>query len=318
MIQESDRVEGMPEAKFTAVFEPEGEDQHEVDAAALGEALLALSSILTTANRRLNGEKAEIRIRVEANPKEGSILIDLVVNQGLLDHVKSLLHAGGFHSAKEILEFVGFKGLPAGGLVWLLKKLQGKKPEKIEPGKVAGTSNVTIENMTVVINNNVLQLMDDPAVRSSTEKLAATLGNPGLKAIAFRSDGREAQRIERRDVEALRRPQVEEPAAATTEPVLSQSTTMEVEPMKIWLDRGDRENKWQFSDGGRLFNAEIMDHEFLERMRAGGVSFRVGTTMRVEMAYETRRTPTGLQTEYRVVKVLEVTDPPLRPQLFDE
>lgn len=319
MSDESDRVEGMAEARFTAVFEPEDEGTHEIDAAALGEALIALSSLLTTANRSLNGDRAEVQIRVEANPKQGSILIDLVVNQGLLDQVKSLLVTGGFHSAKEVLEFLGISGGTAGaGLIAFLKWKKNRAIEKKAPGPAPGTTSVTIADSTVVVNNFVIQLADDAAVRAATERLADTLGNPGVKALAFRDRGVEVERLARRDVEALQRGPAQEPEVAAVEPVLSSRATMVVEPMKVWLDRSDRENKWQFSDGGRLFNAEILDQHFLEEVRAGRVAFRVGTTMRVEMAYSTRRTAAGLQTDFSVVKVLEVTDPPIQPRLFDE
>jgi hypothetical protein len=62
-------------------------------------------------------------------------------------------------------------------------------------------------------------------------------------------------------------------------------------------------NKWKFSDGDRMFFAEIHDDGFLERVDDGSEAFRKGDRLDVQMRIVQTDKLDGLHTEHHVMKV---------------
>ena len=315
----------MPEvsrASFTVALEPQG-GGHEVDAAVLGEELLAVASLVSAANRALHGERVRASVQVIAKPKEGSLEVELsVALVTLWDHVKTLFGGDDYKSAIEVLKLLGVYGLPGGGgLFWYLKKLQGRKAEKVEPqpSQIAeGSVVVQVSGENIVVNKLVVQLSEDRGVREASNRVVRPVAAPGMEALEFRGErGEPVERISREDAGAIS--SFAEPAEAVPEIVVEPSTHREVlRPLKVWLERG---NKWQLTNGSVRFNAEIRDENFLRQVESCEHSFNHNTEIEVDLTSETVRTADGeLQANYWVDKVHDVRQRsrPTQSRLLDD
>ena len=309
-------MDSMTRAKFTVALEPEDSEAHVVDAAALGAALIASSSLVKAANRALNGDRYQAEVKIRANPSEGSVEVNLEVVVALWEQARALLTSADYLTAREILELLGFGGVAAGGLMKLVRYVKGRKITKAEPAD-RGMAEVAVEGESaeLVIERKVLVLYQDVTVRASLERLAATAATPGVQAVSIRSSGKELDRIERREVPVYCVPRRTEPEPQG-QPIVPVSTmTVALQPVKVWFEKG---NKWQFSDGERTFNADVQDETFIDQVISGKQRFGHGDVLLTQLRYETVQTPAGLQTNYTVVKVERVIQSPRQPSLFEE
>lgn len=64
--------------------------------------------------------------------------------------------------------------------------------------------------------------------------------------------------------------------------------------------------KWTLSDGERNFNVAVHDDEFVRKVEGGQLSFRRGDGLKVHVETVSRKTDKGIDTEYKILKVLEV------------
>jgi len=75
---------------------------HDLGVQDLAPALLALADIVQMANRRVNGDKADMRVVVNADVEQQCFMSDLGLVQSLVDQAKGLFSAEHIHTAKEI------------------------------------------------------------------------------------------------------------------------------------------------------------------------------------------------------------------------
>lgn len=80
----------MSEASATLAYLGPDVDDGSMDVADLAPALLAASRLITSANRALNGDRADVRVRVAAL-RTGSFEIELQVVTSLWEQTKALL-----------------------------------------------------------------------------------------------------------------------------------------------------------------------------------------------------------------------------------
>jgi hypothetical protein len=64
-------------------------------------------------------------------------------------------------------------------------------------------------------------------------------------------------------------------------------------------------NKWKFSNGSIIFNAQILDANFLERIDNGDLRFGKGDILKVQLRTSQYIVHNKLKTEYQVIKVIE-------------
>ena len=100
-----------------------------MDVAHLAPALLSLSDVVKAANYLANGEKAGVKVFVNANLEQKcfELNIDLVLTAW--EQAKQLIADDNIATAKEIAEWVGITGTSGLGLFQLIKWLRGKKIE---------------------------------------------------------------------------------------------------------------------------------------------------------------------------------------------
>ena len=86
---------------------------------------------------------------------------------------------------------------------------------------------------------------------------------------------------------------------------VSEETFAIVSPV---LDPGE-ESEWLLSDGKEVFPAVIKDQEFLDAVQSGNVTFVAGTSILAELEVSQWLTQEGVRSEYRVKRVIRVTNP---------
>jgi hypothetical protein len=306
---------GVTNAHVTFIFESADESAHEVSAATLGAALLGISSLCEAANRVLNENKTRAQVAVVANPKEGSLEVELgltIVSH--LEGVKALFSMSDVKDALEILRLLGFSTLGAGALA-VLKKLKGEKPKKIE-AKGESEAVVYTKTETITVPKDVIPLLNDLAVRAAIERIATAAADKEVTRLVVVSDSKPAEVITRDDLPALRAPTKEELIAAAKPVVPKTVRRAAIRPVKIWLE-DNQQRKWQFSDGAATFNAEVHDPDFLDRVERGR-RFGNRDLLDVELEVESLQLPGGeIHTNYSVLKVHRIIEGSESPTLFE-
>ncbi|MGF1659242.1 MAG: hypothetical protein ACFCUS_07415 [Rubrimonas sp.] len=268
----------MSNAAFSIAFEGKAFEDGDIDIRDLAPALLALGDIIQSANKALNGERADARLKVRAT-REGSFeaLLSLDVRwiTDLLDAVAA--QPERMTAAKDIVDLVFKAGTGAGGatigVIQAPKYIRGKKPEKVEHNP-SGVS-ITVNNTTINLENKAFQLLQDHTTRESVQNFGKkTLSIPGLNHVKIETnDHKVPLHISNNDATALRIPEPEEVEIETN-----------ISHAKLWLRlitaQFEDGYKWRFSDGGeRRFTAEMEDKDFLSPVLRGDVTMSANDTL---------------------------------------
>lgn len=291
-------------AAFSIAFEGQPFDEGEIDVRDLAPALLALGDVVQAANKALNGDRADARLKVRAT-QEGSFeaLLNLDVSwiTDMLDVAAA--NPDRMTAAKDIVELVFKTGTGAGvvtvGVVQALKYMSGKKPEKVEETP-EGVS-ITVNNTTIQMDGKAFQLLQDQPTRENIEKFGEkTLSIKGLQNVRIGTgEDQEPLSITNNDVSALRIP---EPGEDETETNVSHATLW----LRLVTPQFEDGYKWRFSDGGeRRFTAEMEDTKFLNPVLAGDVSMSANDTLRCLIREEQEMRGGNLAKVVFVEKVLE-------------
>ena len=112
-----------------------------MDVSHLAPALLSLSDVVKAANLLANGEKAGIKILVNANLEQKCFELDIELVLTAWEKAKWLIEDKDIATAKEIAEWIGLVLGPPFGLFQLIKWLRGKKIVSVTDVKLAGGRN---------------------------------------------------------------------------------------------------------------------------------------------------------------------------------
>lgn len=310
-------MEDVSRAQFIFIVEPEEEGLHQVPAALLGEELLALSALLGRANDHLNRNEKKLMVAVHANPRGGSLEVDLLVEVGTIwEQAKALFTSDSYSTAKEILTVLGI-GKASTGVIRLWKKLRGRTPDQVKdaPPSESGREQVTIilQQETIIVEKVVFEMANDDGIKRAGARLLGPALAPGIAAIAFKSEGKVTERIDSAEASQLR-----EDLSATVEPELEIALPTSTRrallyPQKVWFEKG---NKWQLTDGSARYNVAIADEGFLKQVEAGEVALTHLTELDVDIATETLRGPDGLEARHVVTRVHSWRNPRAPRDLF--
>ncbi|KQF79219.1 hypothetical protein APC21_05315 [Acinetobacter baumannii] len=286
--------------KFHVVYDGKALEEHLMDVRDLAPAMMAISDLLTHANKEINGDKLEIQLNVKANFKTGCFGIEFVEHLSWVNQIKDLLvgpTATALANASGILGLVGFFGGATVGVIQIYKKLKGNPPVKIEEtvdhAKVFYTETEYLE-----VDKRALRLYRSKVIASDIEKMLEPLSKDGIDSfyvVKEMLDENVELFIDKKEVEYFKFQDIDDH--------LSESITetfLQIESISF-----KEKNKWRFNNGGSTFNASITDEVFLQKIDSGLLRFGKGDLLKVKLKTIQFLAHTKLKTEFEVMEVIE-------------
>ena len=290
-------------AEFTIEFDDSALRTGEMDIRQLAPALQSLSELVEQANDALNNGSTEVSLRARAGFRKGSFGIDLDLTLGV---IHSLLVGNGYRTAEQILSSLGFSGTVK-GVIQLLKFAEGRKPKKVT---FEGNDNVVVEfgdgarGNTIIVNQNVYQLAQEPGVRRALKSTLDPLSAQGIDEVRVIS-GKYSKR--KKPVALVKKADL--PSFETRSAVVDPSMKASIESseytqlLELRGLRFDDERQWLFSDGSRALRAPILDEDFMDSIHARSIRFGEGDKIRAVVRQEQWQEGNRLRIRYSVVKV---------------
>ncbi|RWP13955.1 MAG: hypothetical protein EOR00_24245 [Mesorhizobium sp.] len=286
----------MSKARFTIAYDGAGIADGSMDVRDLAPALLAVGTMFDAANRVLNGSDGpKITVNVVATAP-GSFEISLDVIMSLLEQAKTLLVGDTVTAAINLKELLLGGLATTGGVVWILKKLRGRNPERIE--KISpDTVRITIDGHSSDYPMDLLRLYQDLSVRKAVE---GAVHDPLTKEGIDTFKVLEGKKI---DVEVKKGEAtyfvVPEPEGTV---VLDDTRKAAFSIVSLAFKE---DNKWRLHDGNSQISATIADEDFRRRVDNSEIAFTKGDVLVCEVKVTQTQTASGLKTEYTVIKVIE-------------
>jgi len=288
----------MSEASTTIAYLGPDVDDGSMDVADLAPALLAASRLVTAANRVLNQDRAEVRVRVAAL-RSGSFEVELQVLSSIWEQAKALVGRDDIQAAKELLEWLGLAAGATGvTLIPLIRFLRGRRIRRLARRDELVVIYVETEagEETIEVSEPVARLATDEVVRRSLTELTNPLTKEGIESLEIRAEGRVIERVTAAEAEAF----AEAPTA--DRPLVSDVREQSFEIVSLAFKE---ENKWRLSDGNSTISVTIEDRDFLDQVNRSAISFSKHDVLRCRVRFEQIQTASGLKTLYTVEKVLQ-------------
>jgi hypothetical protein len=317
----------MSKIAFQLRYDGPALSEHGMDVADLAPALLALGDLIKRANASVNGDAAKVNLIVQSDFEHKCFQVSLELVQSVLSTIGAFLtDEHHLKNAETIAKWLGLVGLPttAIGLFTYLAKRKGKEVESVSPIEDQTTlttrdSQGTVaikfkgEDNTIIVNQNVYLLGEDPIIREYAAKVVSPLKRSGIDKLQFNPENPDqGETITKADAEAIMvgRNELKEKAVETFEP---QPITAHLQVIRPDFDPDA--TTWRFRYGDKTIPVDISETNIAADVRARGL-IRIGDTWHVRMLVTEKRTANGqYRNEYKVFEVLEF-EPALRQAAF--
>ena len=285
-----------------------------MDAKDLGPVLVSVADLCYRANYLINGNEATLSVRVQAQFQRGSFEIPVEVVQT----VAGSLLSGDVRNVEYVLGTIGLGHLGTaaqiGGNIWkFLKWAHGKIIVGNTPPQPNGMVTVKAgDNSSIEVNQHVFILAYDPQARRALEGIVRPLEHPGVERVVIKDRDQVVEAVTREDVPAITA------ASLATQPTQEEPLSEEDREAVVEVIKAAFKDNmaWEFSEGGTThFPAVIADEEFQRKVQAHELTFGTGDILRVRLVTKKFRTATGLRSDVRVVKVLEIIPAPRQGSL---
>lgn len=294
-------------AEFKIAYDGEALRSHIMDVRDLAPALLAFGKLFDESNRVLNGNKTTVKLQVKAtSPASFDIVFQL--DQSFIEQVTGLLTGDMVTSALNLLTIMGFAtGASTYSFLWLIRKLQGKRPTSIKDRK-DGTVEIKYDSETFIVPIELLRLYQDIAVRKAAQEILEPLKNEGIDTFKVINNNVTVNVINKIDVVYYQLPEVHD------EVILESDKKAAYSIVSLAFKE---DNKWRLYDGNSTISVTMTDDDFLYQVDNNLVSFAKGDILICEVKTIQYRTEAGLRTEHEVLKVVEHKQAARQLKLFD-
>lgn len=285
----------MSKASFTIAYDGPALRDGAMDVRDLAPALLAVGQLFDAANSVLNGDNARVNVQVTATG-QGSFEIVFDLLQTLPQQLVGIFSGDTVTAAINLKELVISSAAGVGGLVWLIKHLQGRKIERSE--QLSGsTIRLTIEGESIEVPIPLLRLYQDIAVRSALQRVIdEPLKRDGIDVFEIRENKHPIITVVQSEAIYFAKPEL-------ADEVLIRETRRSAFSIISLAFKED--NKWRLFDGNTQISALIEDQFFLQRVDANQIAFAKGDILLCDVRVTQKRTSEGLRTEYVVEQVIE-------------
>ena len=291
-----------------------------MDVSHLAPALLALSDVVKAANLLANGEKAAVKILINADLEQKCFEINVELALTIWEKAKGLIDDGNLSTAKEIAEWIGiaFKAGSLLGLFQLIKWLTGKKivsvtDVKLENGREAVHVRVEGQVDPVAISKVAYELYSNMDTRRKAVEVLAPLREDGYDSVQFYKGDDVFVEFKKADVP-------ETDGSDLPEVTPQNLHTSHIRAMvRIRKAAYEGTSRWTLIYR-RAIEASIEDTEWLNRFQASEESAPPGSSLDVDMeeVYITNENGEMIgEPSYRVVKVHKVVLSPKQMDFFE-
>ena len=289
-----------------------------MDVSHLAPALLSLSEVVKAANLLANGEKAAVKILINADLEQKCFEINVELALTIWEQAKGLIDDENLSTAKEIAEWIGITGSSV-GLFQLIKWLKGKKivsvvDVKLENGREAVHIHVEGQADPVAISKVAYDLYSDMNIRSKAVEVLAPLREDGYDSVQFYKGDDVFVEFKKDDV-----PETDGSDLPEVTPQNRHTSTIRTTvPIRKAAYEGT--SRWTLFYQ-RAIEASIEDTEWLNSFQAGQESAPPGSSLDVEMeeVYITNENGEMIRDpSYRVVKVHKVVLSPKQMAFFED
>lgn len=290
---------------------------HSMDVTDLAPALLALADVCKNANRKFNGDRAAVKVLVNAKVEQHCFELVVELAMTVMEQVRSFLDHDHVRSAKEILEWIGIIGGASIGLVQLIAKLGSKPIEKVEYRTI---DNRNIVSLTIVGDDNDVQiihaapetyeLLKDASNIKAVKRLVEPLTRDGYETLTFEHSVCALEVISKAEAGQIAAVDPVEMADQLDEKEEPQTVVAWV---KVYSPVYEQDAKrWRFLFSGNVEYMDITDTPIAEMaMQRGGAL--VNDTYRVRLQMTQSKSSTRMT--YKILEVLEFHPAALNSQI---
>ena len=163
-----------------------------MDVSHLAPALLSLSDVVKAANLLANGDKASVKILVNADLEQKCFELDIELVLTVWEKAKRLIEDKDLATAKEIAEWIGIIAAPPGvlGLYRLIKRLRGKKVTSVTDVELSDGRNIVKihvegESDPISVAKTAYELYSDVSTRRKAVEVLSPLREEGYDSLRF-------------------------------------------------------------------------------------------------------------------------------------
>lgn len=296
----------MANAEFTLQYDGPALRAHEMNVRDLAPAMLGVGEVFDALNTLFNGKATEVAVNVRAH-QPGSFTVVFDVVQVVKSGVEFLAgtEVAAALQLKEVL--VGAAG-GVGGLIWLIRKLRGRTPERIE--KLSpGMFRLTVNNEIYDVPMELLQAYQELSVRRALERfISRPLLKSGIDEVRIVDGGTLVAHV------------TDDEAALFKAPEPSDDVVVDDMRKAAYTIRDlsfDEDGTWRLNDGNNPIKVKMEDKNFLSQVENDEIRFAKHDVLLCLVHFKQRRTPKGLSNEYTVTEVLQHIPAPRQLRLPD-
>lgn len=281
----------MPKTNFTVKYDGEALANHEMDVALLAPALMGIQKIIDALVIESTEGEYKASLKIKGNAKAGSIEIELVTQAISNIQIIKNIFVDVF-SRPDVIAVATVTTLLV-PLLSLIKRYGRKKPTKVED-MGDGNTKLHFDNSITIVNNHVYHVYNNFEVREAAYKAVRPLEQEGIDSFGIYEKSKKLVEVNKEDVGRFIPPSV----------VDRMLVTEEITYLQIVTIKFNMNNKWQFTQGDSVINANILDDDFITKVR-NGVAFHDGDILKVKLHKEQYQENGKLKTNYKILEVLD-------------
>ena len=262
----------------------------------LAPAMMAIDGFFDAANRLTNGERAKVNVNVRATSANSfHVFFEVAQSLEAADVLKA--NIGDFlTTAKDLKELlIGGSVSVGGGIIWLIKRLRGRKPqvEKVNEDLYK----LTVDDETYNVPMQLLRAYQNAEIRRNIQGMVRPVKEPGIDYFKLQESNQTVQEVTKDDVDAFDVPEHEEL-------ILDEESRHAFSIVSLVFKEN---NKWRLTDGANTYSVLMKDEAFQQMVDANSVAFAKGDVLVCDLRTIQWQVEAGVgvKTEYEVTKVVQ-------------